>query len=60
MTRAGVEGLREQLFAEAQRQGLAQADKALVVADGALWIWNLAMTGLHRRGSSGPRPASGG
>ncbi len=41
MTRAGVEGLREQLFAEAQRQGLAQAAKVLVVADGALWIWNL-------------------
>lgn len=41
MTRAGIEGLREQLFAEAQRQGLAQAAKVLVVADGALWIWNL-------------------
>lgn len=42
MTRDGIEGLREQLFAEAQRQGLAQAAKVLVVADGALWIWNLA------------------
>lgn len=41
MTREGVDGLREQLFAEAQRQGLAQAAKVLVVADGALWIWNL-------------------
>ena len=41
MTRGGVENLREQLFAEAQRHGLAQADKVLVVADGALWIWNL-------------------
>ena len=41
MTRSGVEGLREQLFAEAQRHGLAQADKVLVIADGALWIWNL-------------------
>lgn len=41
MTRGGVEALREQLFAEAQRHGLAQADKVLVVADGALWIWNL-------------------
>jgi hypothetical protein len=41
MTRTGVEGLREQLFAEAQRQGLAQAAKVLVVADGAVWIWNL-------------------
>ena len=41
MTRGGVGELREQLFAEAQRQGLAQADKVLVIADGALWIWNL-------------------
>jgi hypothetical protein len=42
MTRGGVDGLREQLFAEAQRQGLAQAQKVLVIADGAVWIWNLA------------------
>jgi hypothetical protein len=42
MTRGGVDDLREQLFAEAQRQGLAQADKVLIIADGALWIWNLA------------------
>src|SRR5207248_2136346 len=41
MTRAGVDALREQLYAEAQRQGLAQAAKVLVVADGAMWIWNL-------------------
>jgi hypothetical protein len=41
MTRGGVEALREQLFAEAQRHGLAQAAKVLVIADGALWIWNL-------------------
>lgn len=41
MTRGGVDGLREQLFAEAQRHGLAQAAKVLVVADGAVWIWNL-------------------
>jgi hypothetical protein len=42
MTRGGVDDLRKQLFAEAQRQGLAQASKVLVIADGALWIWNLA------------------
>jgi hypothetical protein len=42
MTRGGVDGLREQLFAEAQRHGLAQAARVLVVADGALWIWNLS------------------
>lgn len=41
MTRGGVDDLRDQLFAEAQRHGLAQADKVLVIADGALWIWNL-------------------
>jgi hypothetical protein len=42
MTRCGVEALREQLFAEAQRHGLAQAAKVLIVADGAMWIWNLS------------------
>ena len=42
MTRGGVDDLREQLFAEAQRHGLAQAAKVLVIADGAVWIWNLA------------------
>jgi hypothetical protein len=42
MTRGGVEALREQLFAEAQRHGLAQAAKVLIVADGAMWIWNLS------------------
>jgi len=42
MTRQGVAGLRDQLFAEAQRHGLAQAAKVLVVADRAAWIWNLA------------------
>lgn len=41
MTRQGVDALRAQLFAEAQRHGLAQAAKVLVVADGAVWIWNL-------------------
>jgi len=41
MTRQGVDSLREQLFAETQRHGLAQAAKVLVVADGAVWIWNL-------------------
>lgn len=42
MTRGGVDDLRAQLFAEAQRHGLAHAAKVLVVADGAVWIWNLA------------------
>lgn len=41
MTRGGVEALREQLFAECLRQGMGQAAEVLVVADGAMWIWNL-------------------
>lgn len=42
MTREGIDGLREQLWAEAQRRGLGQAAGALVIADGAVWIWRLA------------------
>jgi hypothetical protein len=41
MTRTGVDGLRKQLWAEAQRQGLGRAARVLVIADGAVWIWNL-------------------
>jgi hypothetical protein len=41
-TRRGIDGLREQLHAEALRRGLGQAAGALVIADGALWIWRLA------------------
>lgn len=41
MTRAGLDALREQLWAEAMRHGLAQAIRVLVIADGAVWIWNL-------------------
>lgn len=41
-TRAGLEGLREQLHAEAMRRGLGQAAGVLVIADGAVWIWRLA------------------
>jgi hypothetical protein len=42
VTREGLEGLREQLHAEARRRGLGQAAGALVIADGAVWIWRLA------------------
>lgn len=42
MTRGGIDALREQLFAECLRQGLGQAAEVLIVADGAMWIWNLA------------------
>jgi len=42
MTRGGVDALKEQLWAEAIRRGLGRAVEVLVVADGAVWIWNLA------------------
>jgi hypothetical protein len=41
-TREGIDGLREQLHAEALRRGLGQAAGVLVVGDGAVWIWRLA------------------
>ena len=41
-TREGIEGLREQLHAEALRRGLGQAAGVLVIGDGAMWIWRLA------------------
>lgn len=41
-TRTGIDGLREQLYAEALRRGLGQAAGALVISDGAVWIWRLA------------------
>lgn len=40
-TRAGLESFRNQLYAEALRRGLSQAETVLVLADGAVWIWNL-------------------
>lgn len=41
MTRGGLEELEKQLWAEAVRRGVLEADLVLVVADGAAWIWNL-------------------
>ena len=41
-TRQGIDSLREQLHAEALRRGLGQAASALVIGDGAVWIWRLA------------------
>src|ERR1035438_5553691 len=41
-TRLGVEALSAQLYREALTRGLGQAQLVLVIADGALWIWNLA------------------
>ncbi|MBC8095226.1 MAG: hypothetical protein H7Y43_05395, partial [Akkermansiaceae bacterium] len=36
------DALREQMHAEALRRGLGQAASALVIGDGAVWIWRLA------------------
>ena len=41
-TRAGIDALRQQMHAEALRRGLGQAAGALVIGDGAMWIWRLA------------------
>ena len=42
MTRGGIDALRDQIWAEASRHGLGRADDVLIIADGAVWIWNLA------------------
>src|SRR5260370_32422996 len=41
MTRGGTYALKQQLWAEAMRHGLGQAKEVLVIADAAVWIWNL-------------------
>ncbi len=41
MTRGGIDALKQQLWAEAMRHGLGQAQEVLIIADGAVWIWNL-------------------
>lgn len=41
MTRGGTDALKRQLWAEAMRHGLGQATDVLVIADGAVWIWNI-------------------
>ena len=41
-TRLGLEALMAQLYREALQRGLSQARQVLVIADGAVWIWNLA------------------
>ena len=40
-TRLGLEALTAQLHREALQRGLGQAQQVLVIADGAVWIWNL-------------------
>ncbi len=41
-TRQGLEAFETQLYAEALQRGLTTARSVLVLADGAVWIWNLA------------------
>jgi len=36
-----MEALIQQLYYEARARGLTQAQRVLVIADGAVWIWNL-------------------
>lgn len=40
-TRGGTQALMQQLYYEARARGLTQAQRVLVIADGAVWIWNL-------------------
>jgi hypothetical protein len=40
-TRGGIDALMKQIHYEATLRGLAQAERVLVLADGAVWIWNL-------------------
>ncbi len=41
-TRQGLEAFEKQLYAEALQRGLTKAKSVLILADGAVWIWNLA------------------
>ncbi|MCK5851014.1 MAG: ISKra4 family transposase [Kiritimatiellae bacterium] len=41
-TRRGIESFQKQLYAEALQRGLIQAEQVLIIADGAIWIWNIA------------------
>jgi hypothetical protein len=41
-TRQGLEAFTQQLYVEALLRGLLHAEQVLILADGAIWIWNLA------------------
>ena len=41
-TRRGLESFQRQLYAEALQRGLLEAETVLILADGAVWIWNIA------------------
>lgn len=41
-TRQGLDAFTQQLYVEALLRGLLSAQQVLIIADGAIWIWNLA------------------
>jgi len=41
-TRQSLESFTQQLYVEALLRGLLHAEHVLIIADGAIWIWNLA------------------
>ncbi len=41
-TRKGLDAFKQQIYAEAIRRGLFQAEQVLILADGAVWIWDFA------------------
>ena len=41
-TRRGIDSFQRQLYAEALQRGFLAAETVLILADGAIWIWNLA------------------
>jgi hypothetical protein len=41
-TRQGLEVFAQLLYVEALLRGLLNAEQVLIIADGAIWIWNLA------------------
>jgi hypothetical protein len=41
-TRRGLDDFRAQLYTETIQRGLLQAEEVLILADGAVWIWNIA------------------
>ena len=45
---AGLETFEQLVYAEALRRGLTKAAEVLVIADGAIWIWNLVENRFRR------------
>jgi hypothetical protein len=41
-TREGLAAFTQQIYVEALLRGLLNAQEVLIIADGAIWIWNLA------------------